>query len=191
MANEVELFLKNTKAWKVEIEELRAIILKTGLEESFKWQKPCYCEGEANIVIIQPFKACLGLMFFKGTLLKDKEGVLVENGPNSQASKRMEFTSVQDIKKHAAIIKAYIKEAVAIEESGQKIEFKKKDYEIPEELKKTFSKHPKLKKSFEALTPGRQRAYLLHFTEAKKSETRQARIDKHTARILAGKGLAD
>jgi uncharacterized protein YdeI (YjbR/CyaY-like superfamily) len=191
MSSEVDLFFKNTKVWKDEFKELRTLILKTGLDEAFKWRLPCYCVEEANIVIIQPFKACIGLMFFKGTLLKDKEGVLVENGPNSQASKRLEFTSVQEIKKHAALIKAYIKEAIEIEKSGQKVDFKKKEYEIPEELKKTFSKNPKLKKSFESLTPGRQRAYLLHFSGAKKSETRQARIDKLTARILAGKGLAD
>lgn len=191
MNTNVDQFLKAAKQWKSEIEELRAILLETKLEEDFKWRTPCYTYNDSNIVIIQCFKGCLGLMFFKGTLLKDPKEVLVENGPNSQAARRMEFRSVQDVVRLKSTIKAYIKEAIALEVSGQKVEFKKTPGTVPEELKKAFAKMPKLKKAFESLTPGRQRAYLLHFSGAKQSATRQSRIEKCTPRILAGKGLTD
>lgn len=131
------------------------------------------------------------MMFFKGALLKDSKGVLVNNGPNSQAGRRFEFSSEKEITKLAPIIKAYIKEAIAIEESGKKVDFKKKPEPVPDELNKMFAKKPKLKKAFSSLTPGRQRAYILHFSSAKQSSTRQSRIEKHIPRILEGKGLSD
>jgi len=191
MNPEVDKFLKRSKQWRNEIEELRAVILKTKLEESLKWNLPCYSHNGNSIVIIQPFKACLGMMFFKGTLLQDPKALLVDNGANSQAGGRFEFRSVQEITKCAPIIKAYIKEAIAIEDSGQKIVLKKKAEPMPEELKKMFTQTAGLKEAFSRLTPGRQRGYILHFSGAKQSSTRQSRIEVCIPRILKGKGLND
>lgn len=191
MNNEVEKYLKKSKQWKKEMAELRVIILKTKLDEEFKWRLPCYSYQGHNVVIIQPFKTYLGLMFFKGTLLKDPKKILVDNGPNSQAARRFEFRSIQEITKQASIIKAYIQEAIALEESGQKIEFKKKPDSLPEELTTILATDVKLKKAFNSLTPGRQRAYILHFSSAKQSTTRISRIKKCIPDILAGKGMND
>jgi uncharacterized protein YdeI (YjbR/CyaY-like superfamily) len=191
MNSKVTQFIKKSKLWEEEIEALREILLKTKLEEDFKWQKPCYAYNEQNVAIIQPFKSCLALMFFKGSLLKDARKILIDNGPNSQAAKRLEFTSVQEIKKMAATIKAYVKEAIAFEETGRKVEFKKRPQPLPEELKKIFAKKPLFKKAFDDLTPGRQRGYLLYFGSAKQASTRQARIEKCLPAILKGKGLND
>lgn len=187
----VDKFLKRTKHWREETTKLRAVILESKLEEAFKWGKPCYSYGSSNIAIIQPFKACLGMMFFKGTLLKDPKGLLIDNGPNSQAGRRFEFTSVSDIVKSKSTIKAYIKEAIELEKAGLKVEFKKSPESIPKELGEMFSKKSKFKKAFETLTPGRQRAYILHFSGAKQSATRLSRIEKCMPLILAGKGLND
>ena len=187
----VDGYLKRNKSWQEETAKLREIILETKLEEDLKWGKPCYSFGGNNIAIIQPFKACLGMMFFKGALIKDLKAVLVDNGPNSQAARRLEFGSVQEIIKMKSTIKAYIKEAIAIEKSGLKVEFKRNPEPAPEELLKMFTKKTALKKAFKSLTPGRQRAYILHFTNAKQSDTRQSRIEKCMPRILAGKGLND
>lgn len=191
MNPDVDKFLKSSKTWQAEMEKLRSIILKSKLDESLKWRLPCYSYKGGNVVIIQPFKSYLGLMFFKGALLKDPKGILVDNGPNSNSARRLEFSSVQEITKLSSTIKAYIQEAIAIEASGKKVEVKKKPQVLPDELKKAFLKMPKLKKAFEALTPGRQRAYLLHFSGAKQSATRQSRIEKYVPRILEGKGLND
>ena len=191
MNTAVTQFIKKLKNWPDEVSELRKILLTTKLEEDMKWGYPCYTHNESNIVIIQPFKAYLGLMFFKGTLLKDPKKVLVSNGPNSQYTKRIEFNSVTEIKKLASTIKAYVKEAVAVEDSGQKIEVKKKEIAVPAELKKIFAANPKLKKAFSSLTPGRQRAYLFFITGAKQSATRISRIEKCAPKILQGKGLHD
>lgn len=188
---EVDQYVKTIKTWKEEIGELRAIILTTELEECLKWGKPCYQKDGKNIVIIQPFKASLALMFFKGMLLKDKKEVLVDVGPNSQSARRMEFTCVSEIKKQATTIKAYIKEAITIETSGEKIPAKSSAMPVVSELESAFTKNTRLKKAFYALTPGRQRAYLLHFSGAKQSATRASRIEKCSARILEGKGLGD
>lgn len=191
MNTAVSKFIKNSKNWQEEVIELRKILLTTKLEENLKWNLPCYSYNDSNVVIIQPFKSYLGLMFFKGSLLKDAKKVLKNNGPNSQASKRFEFNSVQEIKKLAATIKAYVKEAMAIEDSGQKVEIKKEALSIPAELKKIFTENQKLKKAFNALTPGRQRAYIFFFSGAKQSATRQSRIEKCLPKILQGKGLND
>jgi len=191
MNPDVDKFVKKSKHWQEEIAKLRAIILKTKLDENYKWSLPCYSYEDSNVVIIQPFKACLGLMFFKGALLKDPKGLLKRVGANSQSVRRFEFTSLQEITKFTPTIKAYIQEAVAIEKSGQKVEIKRKPMALPAELKTAFAKKPNLKKAFSSLTPGRQRAYIFQFSSAKQSETRQSRIEKCTPRILQGKGLTD
>lgn len=188
---DVEKFVKTAKQWKSEIAELRDILLSTPLDESYKWSKPCYTFNGSNIAIIQPFKNSLALMFFKGSLLKDAKGLLIDNGPNSQASKRFEFTSSKEVASLKATIKAYVKEAIEIEKSGEKVEFKKQPEAVPEELTAIFKKKPAFKKAFEALTPGRQRAYILHFAGAKQAATRVSRIEKHMPRILEGKGMND
>lgn len=189
--SKVDIFIKNSKRWKQEIEALRNILLKTKLEEEFKWSKPCYSFEGSNIAIIQPFKSCLGFMFFKGSLLKDPKKLLVDNGPNSQAARRLEFESLSEINKQAPILRAYIKEAISIAISGDKVKFKKKPEPMPKEMKDYFKKKPKVKKAFEALTPGRQRGYILHVSSAKQSATRQSRIEKCTDKILSGKGISD
>lgn len=191
MNQAVSQFIKNSKNWQQEVSELRKVLLTTKLEENLKWNLPCYSYNDSNIVIIQPFKSYLGLMFFKGALLKDAKKILKKNGPNSQSSKRFEFNSVQEIKEMAATIKAYIKEAMKVEESGLKVEIKKEALSVPVELKKMFTANPKLKKAFNALTPGRQRAYIFFFSGAKQAATRQSRIEKCAPKILQGKGLND
>lgn len=191
MNSSVDKFIKDSKKWQAEIIKLRSFLLKTKLQEDYKWSLPCYSFEGANVVIVQPFKACLGLMFFKGSLLKDTKQKLVNNGPNSQAGKRFEFTSVEQITKLESVIKAYIKEAISLEQSGKKVEFKKVPQAMPEELSEILSKNAKLKKAFTSLTPGRQRAYILFFSSAKQSATRISRIQKCKTRILDGKGLAD
>lgn len=191
MNSKVDQFVKKSKLWPEEIKKLRAIIRSTKLDENFKWNLPCYCFADSNIVIIQPFKTCLGMMFFKGKLLKDPKKVLVPNGPHSQSSNRMEFRSVGEVTKMAGTIKAYIKEAVALEKAGAKVDFKKSPTAMPTELVSVFAKNLKLKKAFTALTPGRQRAYIFFFAGAKQSATRLARIEKSVPKILAGKGPND
>jgi uncharacterized protein YdeI (YjbR/CyaY-like superfamily) len=191
MNKDVDKFFQKSRQWQPEMVKLRTVLLKAGLEESLKWGKPCYSRDGANVAIIQPFKACLGLMFFKGTLLKDAKKLLVDNGPNSQAAKRLEFTSVQEVAKLAPAVRSYVREASALEAAGTKVSFRKKPEPIPAELKAMFTRHPKLKIAFAALTPGRQRAYILHFSGAKQAATRQSRIEKCMPRILAGKGMTD
>lgn len=191
MNSKVTQFIKKSKNWPEEIIELRKILLATTLEEDMKWNLPCYTYNGSNVVIMQPFKSYLGLMFFKGTLLKDTKKVLISNGPNSQYTKRIEFNSVRDVKKLASTVKAYIKEAIAIKDSGQKVEVTKKPIAMPAELKNMFAANPKFKKAFAALTPGRQRAYLFFFAGAKQSATRVSRIEKWAAKILQGKGMFD
>ena len=191
MHPEVDSFIRKAKQWQDEMETLRAIVLSAKLDEDLKWSKPCYTHENRNIAIIQPFKGCLGFMFFKGELLKDPKGILKDNGPNSQSARRMEFNSSAEITRLKATIKAYIKEAIDIEESGQKVKVRKNPEPVPEELKEYFKKKPALKKAFEALTPGRQRAYILHFSSARQSATRISRIEKCIALILDGKGLND
>ncbi|XGC82511.1 YdeI family protein [Bdellovibrio bacteriovorus] len=191
MDSKVDKFLKKSKKWQEETKVLRDIILQTKLEEDLKWNLPCYTYEDTNIVIIQPFKNYLGLMFFKGAFLKDPKNILVDNGPNSSSPKRFEFRSLEEIKRLKTTIKSYIKEAIAIEDSGVKLEVKKKPQTVPDELKKAFAKKPALKKAFESLTPGRQRAYLMHFSSAKQAATREARIEKYIPKIMKGIGLND
>lgn len=191
MSRDVDQYLKALKGWKDESSKLREILRETKLDEELKWGKPCFSFDGNNIAIIQPFKDCLGLMLFKGKLIKDPKGVLVDNGPNSQSARRFEFRSVRDVTKLKATIKAYVKQAVALEEAGVKVTVKKKPEAAPPELLQAFAKQPKLKKAFDSLTPGRQRGYILHFLGAKQTATRMSRIDKCAPKILAGKGFHD
>jgi uncharacterized protein YdeI (YjbR/CyaY-like superfamily) len=186
----VEEFVSRAKAWQGEMQKLRSILSQCGLDEDLKWGKPCYTFESKNIAIIQPFKEHCSLMFFKGALLKDRHGLLRSQGENTQAAMRLEFTSEAQVKK--AIVESYVKDAIAAEKQGLKVDFKaKRELELPEELSQILDKNRKLAKAFEALTPGRKRAYVLHFTGAKQSQTRTARIEKVIPMILAGKGLND
>lgn len=194
MNKDVEKFLKSSNQWSDEMVALRRILLRSNLDEEFKWRLPCYSYEGANIAIIQPFKSCLALMFFKGMQLKDKKKLLVENGPNSRSAKRLEFRCVGDITKMASPIQAYLKEAVALERSplpSKANKRRKKTEPLPHELKAALAKNRELKQAFETLTQGRQRAYILFFTGAKQVATREARIAKMTPKILKGEGLHD
>lgn len=178
--------------WATELKLLRKIILSCGLQEESKWGVPCYTFGKSNIVMLAAFKEYCALSFFKGALLQDAEKLLAKPGEESQSVRMFRFTGSKQLSKIENTIRAYIFEAIELEKAGLKVETKKiSEREIPEELQNAFDRNPALKKAFEALSPGRQRAYLLHFTQAKQSATRSSRIEKCTARILSGKGLLD
>src|SRR4051812_34481516 len=192
MNPEVDAFLAKAKKWQPEMEQLRKIILKAPLTEELKWGKPCYSFDNTNLLIIQPFKEYCALMFCKGALLKDADQLLVAPGENSQAARQIRFTSARQIKELSASVTRYISEAIAAEKAGLKVEYKKtSDFPVPEELQARLAEDAALKAAFHALTPGRQRGYLLHFAAAKQSQTRTARIEKCAPRILDGKGLND
>ncbi|HET7818082.1 MAG TPA: YdeI/OmpD-associated family protein [Bacteroidia bacterium] len=181
-----------TGKWQEEIKKLRKIILDCHLAEDLKWGVPCYLFEKKNIVLIHVFKDYCALLFFKGALLKDKRGILIQQTENVQAARQIRFTNVKEITKLESTLKAYIYEAVKIEESGLKVNFKKtKEFTLPEELQKKLDKSSALKTAFHKLTPGRQRGYLLHFSSAKQSKTRESRIEKCIPQILKGKGLDD
>lgn len=178
------------KKWRGEAQKLRSILLECGLDESLKWGKPCFMFEGKNVAIIQPFKDHCSLMFFKGALLQDTHDLLRSQGMNTQSAMRLEFTSETQIKK--AVVASYTKQAIAIEKAGRTVDFKaKSELALPEELSRALKKDRKLDKAFHALTPGRRRGYVLHFTGAKQSKTRTARIEKCIPRILAGKGMND
>lgn len=162
-----DVFIDQRKSWKEEIIVLRNIILKTKLSEQLKWKKPCYCFKDTNIAIIQPFKSCLGLMFFKGSQLTDKKSLLVKNEPYSKYAKRLEFRSVSDVKSHKSDFLDFMKQAVAIEIYGSDVEVPKIDIKIPGELILALKRNYKLKQAFEALSPGRQRSYIFHILGGK------------------------
>jgi uncharacterized protein YdeI (YjbR/CyaY-like superfamily) len=186
----VDAFVSRAKTWQGEIQKLRSILVEGGLEEDLKWGKPCFLFEGKNVAIIQPFKEHCSLMFFKGALLEDTHGLLRSQGENTQSAMRLEFTSEAQIKK--AVLKSYVKQAIAVEQAGLSVDFKaKRELELPEELTQRLKKDRALAKAFKALTPGRQRAYVLHFAGAKRAETRSARIDKCVPQILAGKGMND
>lgn len=186
----VDAFIARAKLWPAEMEKLRSVLLDCGLEEEIKWGKPCFMYEGKNVAILQPFKAHCSLMFFKGMLLEDTHGLLRSQGENTQSALRLEFTSKAQINK--SVLEAYIKQAIAVEMSGVEVEFKaKRELELPEELTTILKKDKKLGKAFAALTPGRQRAYVMHFAGAKQSQTRTARIEKCIPQILEGKGLND
>lgn len=188
----VDEFLSKSKKWKEEYEKLRSIVLDCRLQEDFKWMHPCYTFQNKNIVLIHGFKEYCALLFHKGSLLKDPHGILIRQTENVQAGRQIRFTNVQEIAELEPVLKAYIHEAVEIEKSGLEVNFKKTDeYVIPEELHTAFDETPALKSAFEALTPGRQRAYIFYFSQPKQSKTRVSRIDKYRQQILDGKGLND
>ncbi len=184
-------FTKNEK-WQNEIKQLRTIVLDCGLAEELKWGCPCYTFQKSNIVLIHVFKEYCAVLFFKGVLLKDAKGILIQQTENVQAARQMRFTNIGEIVKRKSILKAYIYEAIEVEKAGLKVELKKPtEFKMAEEFQNKFDKTPGLKTAFEALTPGRQRAYLLHFSQPKQSKTRESRVEKCVKQILNGKGLDD
>jgi uncharacterized protein YdeI (YjbR/CyaY-like superfamily) len=185
----VDGYLRKAKKWQKEMEKLRRISLDCELTEEVKWGKPCYTFQKSNIVIIQGFKEFCALLFCKGALLKDPNGILKEFG--WQAARRIPFTNVREIVEMEPILKAYIHEAIEAEKAGLEVKFKKNPEPIPEELQKKLDEIPALKAAFDALTPGRQRAYILYFSGAKQSKTRESRVEKCMPQILNGKGLDD
>lgn len=188
----VDFFFAKAEKWREELEKLRAILLDSPIVEELKWGHPCYTFEGGNVVIIQGFKEYCALLFPKGALLKDADRILIRQTENVQAARQIRFTDARQILKMKATLKAYIDEAIQVEKSGAKITYKKTaDFKMPEEFKSKLDKTPALKTAFEALTPGRQRAYLLHFAAPKQSETRESRIKKCIPQILTGKGLND
>jgi len=192
MNPKVDFFFDKEKKWQHEIEKLRAICLGTGLNEQLKWGCPCYALEVKNIVLIHTFKEYCALLFFKGALINDAEGILIRQTENVQAARQIRFTDLREIIDREAVIKAYIFEAIEVEKAGLKVELKKTDeFNMPDEFQYKLDHIPALKTAFEALTPGRQRAYLLYFSQAKQPRTREARIEKYIPQILNGKGLND
>lgn len=177
--------------WVPELRELRRMVLDCGLEEEFKWSQPCYTFREKNVIIATALKDCAVLAFFKGVLLKDAEQLLVAPGKHSQSDRQFRFTSLQQIRDMEATVKAYIYEALEIEKAGTEVELKKELEPLPEELIQRFGEEPALEVAFKALTPGRQRGYILHFSQAKQSATRLSRIEKCRTKIMHGKGFHD
>ena len=178
--------------WQAELQKLRAILLDLGLTEDLKWKIPCYTDQNRNIVLLSAFKDYCALSFFKGALLKDDKGILEAPGENTQAARLIRFTGVAQIAELETAIRAYVGEAIELEKAGLQVDFKaKNELQFPPEKKKKFARDPDFYDAFQALTPGRQRGYLLYFTGAKQSQTRNARIEKYRAKILEGKGFHD
>ncbi|MCY9024436.1 YdeI family protein [Priestia megaterium] len=192
MNPKVDEFLSKAKKWKEEYETLRKIVLDCELTEDFKWMNPCYTFEKKNIVLIHGFKEYCALLFPKGALLQDSHGILIQQTENVQGARQIRFTNVQEIVEKEAILKAYIYEAIEVEKAGLKVKAKKpEELIIPEELQHKFDEIPALKAAFTTLTPGRQRAYILYFSAAKQSKTRESRVEKCIPNILNGKGLND
>jgi uncharacterized protein YdeI (YjbR/CyaY-like superfamily) len=192
MNPKVDFYFTKVKNWQEEIRNLRMIVLDCGLTEELRWGVPCYRFREANIVLIHVFKEYCAVLFFKGALLNDAKGILVQQTKNVQAARQIRFTSVHEIAKMKPVLKAYIYEAIEIEKAGLKMKFKKPaEFTMPEEFQKKLKEIPDLNIAFKALTPGRQRAYLLHFSTPKQSTTRESRVEKCMQQILNGKGLND
>jgi uncharacterized protein YdeI (YjbR/CyaY-like superfamily) len=188
--SKVDDFISNLKTWKPEMEKLRSIISTTGLQEDFKWMHPCYTLNNANVLLIHGFKDYCAILFNKGVLLNDEKKLLIQQTENVQSARQLRFTSIEEIIKLESTIKAYIFEA--IEKAGLKVKLKThEDFKLPEELIIDFDKDSKFKVAFEALTPGRQRAYILHFSGSKNAKTRENRIENYKQRILNGKGIND
>ena len=192
MNPKVDAYLSKAKKWQEELKKLRMIILDCQLTEELKWGKPCYTFQKRNIVVIIPLKEYCALLFFKGALLNDANGILIKPGENTQAGRQIRFTNVREIVEMETILKAYIYEAIEVEKAGLKVNFKKNtEFIIPEEFQKKLDEIPALKTAFDALTPGRQRAYILYFSAPKQSKTRESRVEKCMQQILNGKGLND
>ena len=192
MNPKVDVYFSKAKKWQEELEKLRMIILDCGLTEELKWGEPCYTFQKSNIVLIHGFKEYCALLFFKGALLKDANGILIQQTENVQAARQIRFTNVREIVEMEPILKAYIHEAIEVEKAGLKVNFKKtSEFKIPEEFQNKLDEIPALKTAFNALTPGRQRAYILYFSAPKQSKTRESRVEKCMQQILNGKGLND
>jgi uncharacterized protein YdeI (YjbR/CyaY-like superfamily) len=192
MNPKVDAFLSRAKNWPQEMKKLRTIVLDCGLIEELKWGKPCYTFQGTNLVVIQGFKAYCALLFMKGVLLDNTDGLLVKTGENTRVGRQIRFNNVKEIVKAEAVIKAYIYQAIEVEKAGVKVEAAKKiPLNIPEEFQQRLDKHPALKTAFNTLTPGRQRAYNIYFATPKQSKTRESRIEKCLQQILKGKGLND
>jgi len=192
MNHKVDFFFNKAEKWQNEYEKLRMIVLDCGLTEELKWGCPCYTFQKGNIVLIHGFKEYCALLFFKGALIQDANGILVQQTENVQAGRQIRFTTIREIVELEPILKAYIYEAIEVEKAGLEVSFKKHDeYTIPEELQHKFEEIPALKTAFEALTPGRQRAYMLYFSSPKQSKTRESRVEKCIEQILNGIGLDD
>ncbi|MGR3857540.1 MULTISPECIES: YdeI/OmpD-associated family protein [Chryseobacterium] len=192
MNPKVNFFFENAGQWQEEFEKLRTIALSTELTEDLKWGCPCYTYEGKNIFLIHGFKEYCALLFFKGALMKDPDHILIQQSKNVQAARQIRFTEVAQINDLEDVLRAYMFEAVEIEESGAKVEMKKtKEFEMAEEFQEKLDQNPALQEAFKALTPGRQRAYLLHFSSAKQSKTREARIEKCIPQIMDGIGLND
>jgi len=192
MNPKVDEFLSKANKWKEEYEKLREIVLDCELTEEYKWMHPCYTFENKNIVLIHGFKDYCALLFHKGALLQDPKRILIQQTENVQAARQIRFTNVQEIAEMELVLKDYIHEAIEVEKSGLEVDFKKTaEYIVPEELQVQFDEIPELKTAFEALTPGRQRAYLLYFSQPKQSKTRATRVEKYIQQILIGKGLND
>lgn len=192
MNPKIDAFLKDAEKWQAEFKKLRSICLGRGLTEELKWGKPCYsCEG-ANVVLIHGFKEYCALLFFKGVLLKDRQKILIQQTDNVQGARQVRFTDVRQIEEKERILQAYIDEAIEVEKAGTQVKLKKtSEFSVAEEFQNKLNEMPALKKAFEALTPGRQRGYLLYFSAPKQSKTREARVEKCAKQILKGKGLND
>src|SRR5215475_1756981 len=192
MNPKVDFFFNKAKKWQKEFKKLRTITLGCGLDEEVKWGVPCYTFQERNIVLIHGFKEYCALLFFKGALLKDAKGILIQQTENVQAARQIRFTNVREIVKMKPVLKAYIREAIEVEKTGLEVSYKKtSEFKTPEEFQNKFDEVPALKTAFHALTPGRQRGYLLYFSAPKQPKTREARVEKCMRQILNGKGLND
>ncbi|WP_462219978.1 YdeI/OmpD-associated family protein [Ferruginibacter sp.] len=191
MNSKVDFYFSKA-SWQKELEQLRKIVLSCGLTEELKWGCPCYSFDKSNIVLIHVFKEYCAVLFFKGALLNDASGILIQQTKNVQAARQIRFTNVKEIVKLKTILKAYIFEAIEVEKAGLKVPLKKTaEFSMPQEFKNKLNKNAALKTAFYALTPGRQRGYLLHFSAPKQSKTRESRIEKCMPQILNGKGLND
>ena len=192
MNRKVDVFLNKEKKWREEFENLRAIILECKLTEELKWGQPCYTYEGKNVLLIHGFRDYCAVLLMKGALMEDAKGILIQQTTNVQSARQIRFTNVREIVKTKTVLKSYIYEAIEVENAGTKVELKKTtEYEIPEEFQIKLDKSASLKRAFLALTPGRQRAYLLYFSGAKQSSTREARVEKSLKAILKGKGLND
>jgi uncharacterized protein YdeI (YjbR/CyaY-like superfamily) len=192
MNPKVDAFVGEPGKWQEAYKTLREIVLGCGLEEDFKWGCPCYTHDGHNVVLIHGFKEYCALLFFKGALMQDPKGILIQQTENVQAGRQIRFTTAAEITKLAKPLKTYIKDAISVEKSGQTIDFKEtEEFEMPEELINKMDEVPALRYAFDSLTPGRQRGYILYFAGAKQSATREARIEKYLPKILDGKGLKD
>jgi uncharacterized protein YdeI (YjbR/CyaY-like superfamily) len=192
MNPKVDFYFSKAQKWQKELAKLRTIILDCQLSEELKWGVPCYSFQESNIVLIHVFKEYCALLFIKGALLHDANGILIQQTKNVQAGRQIRFTNVREIVEMETILKAYIFEAIEVEKAGLKVNFKKAtEFIIPEEFQNKLDEIPALKTAFDALTPGRQRAYILFFSEPKQSKTRESRVEKCMQQILNGKGLND